>query len=101
MGSPQRISHVPQGTDAHTGAGDIPQPGSGFEPGCRVSALAAVPSKLMILVEEQTRIETQASSRSTRPAERTQPEEGLSDDEHGHDRGLERRERVTKERNSI
>jgi len=32
---------------------------------------------------------------------RTEPEQGLSDDEHGHDRGLERLERVTKERNSI
>jgi hypothetical protein len=36
----------------------LPQPGSGFEPGCRVSARAALPSKLMILVEEQTRIES-------------------------------------------
>jgi hypothetical protein len=36
----------------------LSQPGSGFEPGCRVSARAALPSKLMILVEEQTRIES-------------------------------------------
>ena len=35
------------------------------------------------------------------PVERTRPEQGLSDDEHGHDRGVERRERVTKESNPV
>jgi len=48
----------------------LQQPGSGFEPGCRVSALVALPSTLAILVEEQTRIEAQASSRITGAAER-------------------------------
>jgi hypothetical protein len=33
--------------------------------------------------------------------ERTRPEQGLSDDENGHDRGFERRERVTKESNPV
>src|SRR3712207_8535128 len=33
--------------------------------------------------------------------ERTRPEQGLSDDEHGHDRGFQRRERVTKESNPV
>src|SRR5947208_15893704 len=43
----------------------------------------------------------QGSFRNTGPVERTRPEQGLSDDEHGHDRGFERRERVTKESNPV
>jgi hypothetical protein len=31
----------------------LPQPGCGFEPGCRVSELAALPSKLAILVKSK------------------------------------------------
>ena len=38
---------------------------------------------------------------AARPGERTRPEPGLSDDEHGHDRGFERRERVTKASNPV
>jgi hypothetical protein len=43
----------------------LPQPASGFGPGCRVSARVALPSKLTILIEKQTRIESSGSSRST------------------------------------
>src|SRR5947208_3476194 len=43
----------------------------------------------------------QGSFRNTGPVERTRPEQGLSDDEHGHDRGFEGRERVTKESNPV
>ena len=39
-----------------------PQPGSGFEPGCRVSTRVALPSKLAVLVERRTRIESSAVS---------------------------------------
>src|SRR6266568_4776822 len=38
---------------------------------------------------------------NTRAVERTRPGQGLSDDEHGHDRGVERRVRVTKESNPV
>jgi hypothetical protein len=36
-----------------------------------------------------------APFRNAGAVERTRPEQGLSDDEYGHDCGLERRERVT------
>ena len=40
-------------------------------------------------------------SRTLGAVECTRTDQGLSDDEHGHERGFERRERVTKERNPV